>query len=110
MKRLPDNVHGGGADSVYETDPFGSSVPDLYEQVDWIAKCLEDGGFGNFITAPPIGGVTVFKPLNQGKKYCVRVNYYDNRALTDQEMADLEAAIRATPPRDPDWQPPAPSA
>ncbi len=109
MKRLHDNVHGGGTDSVYETIPYGSSVPDLDKKADCIGTHLEAQGFGNFVTLPTVAGLTVFKPINHGGKYCIRVNYYDGRSLTEQQMADLEAAIRATPDRDPNWEPPIPS-
>jgi hypothetical protein len=95
MKRLPDNIHGAGADSVYETEPFGTSVNEF--DAPKVATHLEAQGFGNFMTSPPVAGVSVYKPLNMGGKYCVRINYYDTRVLTDTEMATLETAIKATP-------------
>lgn len=93
MKRLPDNVHGAGVDSVYETEPFKKSVKS--DAVIKIAAHLEAQGFGNFATAPFDGGVSVYKPYNLD--YCARVNYYDARALTETEMTNLEAAIKAAP-------------
>lgn len=95
MKRLPDNVHGGGTDSAYETEQFGTSV-DKFDAVK-VAAHLEAAGFGNFKTEPMVGGVSAYKPYNSQGKYCVRVNYYDARALTGTEMSNLEAAIKATP-------------
>lgn len=95
MKRLPDNVHAAGADSVYETDPFGTSVKEFNALK--IAEHLEVKGFGNFKTDPTIGGVSVYLPNNMGGKYCARINYYDARVLTDTEMATLETTIKATP-------------